>query len=174
MRTLLGFQPFAFIGGSIPVSKEVFYMLLGFSLLVAGTRLLFFNKKNDFNALRKINLPLALFFGATLGLLSGMVGIGGGIFLAPILLNLRWGRPKEVAATASLFILVNSVSGLAGQIIKSQSFTNISNYILLFAVVFLGGQIGSRMGSGQYLSQRQIAKATAMLVLFVGIRLVLK
>ena len=171
---ILGSIPLAFLGGRIPVSKEVFYILLGLSLVIAGLRLFLFNKLTNYENVEKPNWKLGIAVGGILGLLSGMVGIGGGIFLAPILLNLRWGKPKQVAATASLFIFVNSISGLSGQIIKTGSLINISSYWPLFLAVLLGGQIGSSLGSGKVVSHSWIRSLTAALVLFVGIRLLLK
>ena len=165
--------PFAFIGGRIPVSKEIFFLLLGVSLVAAGSRLLFSKSFKEVGGIKKVNVKLALFIGAFLGMLSGMVGIGGGIFLAPLLLNLKWGRPKEVAAIASAFILVNSLSGIGGQIFKSQSLVNVIEYWPLFVAVFFGGQIGSLLGSGKSVSHARVKILTSVLVLFVGVRLLI-
>jgi len=114
---------------------------------------------------------IAFLLGAVLGLIAGMVGIGGGIFLAPLLLHLRWGLPKQIAATAALFILLNSLSGLTGQFVKGTSMIGLLDYWPLFLSVFIGGQIGSRLGSGLVFSQRLIKDLTALLVLFVSLRI---
>ena len=164
--------PLAFIGGAIPISREVFMALLGVCLFGAGLRLLLLKTPKQSSKIRTFHWAAGLGIGGLLGLLSGMVGIGGGIFLAPILLILNWGRPKQVAATASLFILVNSLAGLAGQLVKADEVSSfeIVNYWPLFLAVFVGGLAGSLLGAGQ-LSEGWIRKATAGLVLFVGGRI---
>lgn len=164
--------PMAFIGGRIPVSKEFFLILLGACLIVIAVRLFFINRTiKDYSEYRLPKTPLAIILGAILGLLAGLVGIGGGIFLAPVLLHLRWGLPKQIAATAALFILLNSLSGLAGQFVKGTSMIDLQDYWPLFLSVFVGGQIGSRIGSGSVLSHRMIKDLTALLVLFVSLRI---
>ena len=164
--------PMAFIGGRIPISREFFLLLLGVSLFLIALRLLFFNRgAKEYSEYKTPRIPLALGLGGVLGLIAGMVGIGGGIFLAPLLLHLRWGLPKQIAATAALFILLNSLSGLAGQFVKDASTNGLLEYWPLFLSVFIGGQIGSRIGSGPVLSQRMIKDLTAVLVLFVSLRI---
>lgn len=164
--------PMAFIGGRIPVSKEFFLILLGACLIVIAVRLFFINRTiKDYSEYRLPKTSLAIILGAILGLLAGLVGIGGGIFLAPVLLHLRWGLPKQIAATAALFILLNSLSGLAGQFVKGTSMIDLQDYWPLFLSVFVGGQIGSRIGSGPVLSHRMIKDLTALLVLFVSLRI---
>lgn len=164
--------PMAFIGGSFPISREIFLLLLGVCLFFIALRLLFVNRgTKDYSEYKMPMTSLALLLGAVLGLIAGMVGIGGGIFLAPVLLHLRWGLPKQIAATAALFILLNSLSGLAGQLMKGTSVVELLDYWPLFLSVFIGGQIGSRLGSGAILSQRIIKDLTALLVLFVSIRI---
>ncbi|PKL76018.1 MAG: sulfoacetate transporter, partial [Candidatus Melainabacteria bacterium HGW-Melainabacteria-1] len=138
--------PMAFVGGLLPIGKELFLLLLGLSLFCAGLRLLWVETAAQGRETALPPVPLALLIGAVLGLLSGLVGIGGGIFLAPLLLNLGWGRPKQVAATASLFILVNSLAGLLGQWLKQGNFADILPYWPLLLAVLLGGQFGSRLG----------------------------
>ena len=162
----------AFIGGRIPVSKEFFLVLLASCLIVIAARLLFVNRTiKDYSEHGLPKTSLAIILGAILGLLAGLVGIGGGIFLAPVLLHLRWGLPKQIAATAALFILLNSLSGLAGQFVKGTSMIDLQDYWPLFLSVFIGGQIGSRIGSGSVLSHRMIKDLTALLVLFVSLRI---
>ncbi len=164
--------PMAFIGGRIPVSKELFLLLLGVCLFIVALRLLFINRIiKDSSKYEKPKLSLAIILGAILGLIAGMVGIGGGIFLAPALLYLKWGLPKQIAATAALFILLNSLSGLAGQLVKGTSMIDLESHWPLFLSVLIGGQIGSRIGSGSVLSQRMIKDLTALLVLFVSLRI---
>lgn len=164
--------PMAFIGGRIPVSKEFFLILLGVCLFLIAVRLLLINRgTKDYSEYKMPRTSVALLLGAVLGLVAGMVGIGGGIFLAPLLLHLRWGLPKQIAATAALFILLNSLSGLAGQFVKGTSMIDLLDYWPLFLSVFIGGQIGSRIGSGQVLSHRTVKDLTALLILFVSLRI---
>jgi uncharacterized membrane protein YfcA len=111
---LIGSIPFAFIGGSISIEKELFEFILFFVLMIAGLLLLFqsklFNQKN--NDYKKLPIYICFTIGSILGLISGIVGIGGGIFLSPILFLLRAADPKKITTTASLFILTNSLAGV--------------------------------------------------------------
>lgn len=164
--------PMSFIGGLFPLDEKTFLNLLSFTLIVAGLRLWLVKSYNETDNSIPSQKALIL-IGGMLGLLSGLVGIGGGIFLAPILLNLRWGKPKEVAAVCSLFILLNSLAGISGHLIKSVPDSLVIYWPLLLAV-FLGGQIGSRIGVHPKIPQLWIQRATAVLVLFIAFRLVLK
>jgi len=164
--------PASFIGGMLPLPKTVFLTLLGITLILAGARLLL-QRAPIADTARLPPLGIALVTGAVLGLLSGLVGIGGGIFLAPLLLNVGWGLPKQIAATCSLFILVNSAAGLTGQVIKLGLPQNLLSYWPLALAVVAGGQIGSRLGSGRF-SPALLCKLTAALVLLVGLRVLLK
>lgn len=165
--------PMAFIGGLFPVSEEIFFVLLSIALILAGIRLLF-DQKIATEKLSPPSFATSLIVGAGLGLLSGVVGIGGGIFLSPLMLNLKWARPKEVAAAASLFILLNSISGLAGQLIKGFEGQDLVSYAPLFLAVLAGGQIGSRIGTHPKISHLWVQRGTAGLILFVSIRLLSK
>lgn len=168
--------PAAWIGGYLSVSETLFIGILGFSLLVSGLRMLYTqNNKTSLITLKQYKL-LPPVIGTGLGLLAGIVGIGGGIFLAPILYLLRWGGAKEIAATCSVFIFVNSLSGLIGQAMKMSStaiFSDLNTYWLLFPAVLIGGQIGSRMGA-KILNPKVISLMTAMLILYVSARLILR
>lgn len=161
--------PCAYLGGRVPVAPSVFLLVLGLSLLAAAVSLLFAPRAAD--AIREVHLPLALLVGAALGFLSGLVGIGGGIFLAPALLLLRWGRPKEVAASATIFIFINSLAGLAGQLAKPLPESFVSLLLPLGLAVLVGGQLGSRLGSGP-LPSLVVRRGTALLIALVGARLV--
>ena len=167
--------PAAWAGGMLPVSKDHFYLLLGSSLAAAAILLLIpqlqFNKNNDSSWINRLWFTPAL--GAGIGFLSGIVGIGGGIFLAPILLLTNWSDSRRIAATASIFILVNSISGLVGQIMKSgfsASAGAIGGYWPLFLAVLIGGQLGSYLAS-KTLPEIWIKRLTALLILYVAIRL---
>jgi len=112
-------------------------------------------------------------YAGVIGFISGMVGIGGGIFLAPLLHIRQWDSPKRIAATASLFILLNSISGILGQSFNPNFYINWNLTILLLVTVFIGGFIGSRIGN-QYLSPIQLKKSTAVLIAYVSIRILVK
>ncbi len=121
---------------------------------------------------KELNLPQNALYGGFIGFISGMVGIGGGIFLAPLLHLTNWATPKKIAATASLFILVNSISGLIGQYTNPNFSINWNLTSILLIIVFLGGQVGNRL-SNKILTPIQLKKATAILIAFVSIRILI-
>jgi len=169
---LIGSVPLAFIGGSIRIEKELFEIFLFLVLTIAGIALFFQNKTFKDNNV-KYSLPplyLSLIIGSILGLISGIVGIGGGIFLSPILFLLKAAPPKQIITAASLFILINSISGVIGQLTKDYVFDQILNYWLLFLAVLIGGQIGNYINL-KIFSNRTLALVTACLVIFVAIRM---
>ena len=172
---LFGSIPLAFIGGSLAIEKDFFEVMLCVVLIIAGILLLFkfksFDEKEE--VIRKIPLIISVVIGGILGLISGVVGIGGGIFLSPILFLLRAGKPKHIVTTASLFILINSLSGIAGQLTKSTVINEIQNYWFLLLVVLIGGQIGNYLNL-KIFPTRILALITAILVLFVAVRMSLK
>ena len=162
--------PAAFIGGALPVSKPVFVALLGGSLLVAGLLLLLQREPIDAGEHPAHYRILGPAIALPLGLLSGVVGIGGGIFLAPVLHLIGWDRAKRVAASASVFILVNSLSGVAGQATKltgGAAIAQVASYWPLAMAVLIGGQIGSRVGV-QLLPPAILRRLTGLLILFVA------
>ena len=172
---LIGSIPLAFIGGSLPVEKEFFEILLFVVLTIAGVMLLFkFNSYDDkIEIFRKIPIIFSIFIGSILGFVSGVVGVGGGIFLSPILFLLRAGKPKHIVTTSSLFILINSLSGIFGQLTKSTVLSEIQNYWFLFLAALIGGQIGNFLNL-KIFPTRILALVTAALVLFVAIRMAFK
>ena len=116
---LIGSIPLAFFGGTLKIDKEIFEILLFIILTIAGLLLLINNKSYEKEfVIKKINFLISVFIGSILGLVSGLVGIGGGIFLSPILFLLKADKPKNIVTTASLFILINSISGIFGQLSK--------------------------------------------------------
>ena len=119
---------------------------------------------------RKVSTLVSILIGAALGFISGVVGIGGGIFLSPILFLIRAARPKHIVTTASLFILINSISGIIGQLTKNTVLVEVANYWYLLAVVLIGGQVGNFLNL-KIFSTRILALVTAFLVLFVAIRM---
>jgi len=169
---LLGSIPLAFIGGSLPIEKEIFEILLFLVLLIAGILLLrnFKSYDDKLSSYRKIPIFISISIGGILGFISGIVGIGGGIFLSPILFLLKVAHPKHIVTTASLFILINSISGIIGQLTKNTVLYELQNYWYLLAVVFIGGQVGNFL-SLKILPARILALVTAFLVLFVAIRM---
>ena len=169
---LLGSIPFAFIGGSIEIDKNIFEIILFVVLAVAGL-LLLFNFKSYGNH-SKIYKSLPLFFsipiGIILGFVSGIVGIGGGIFLSPILYLLKAANPNHITTTVSLFILINSIFGIFGQITKDINLHEITNYLYLLIAVFVGGQIGNFLNI-KIIPTRILALITSLLVIFVATRM---
>ena len=169
---LIGSVPFAFFGASISIDKNLFEILLFFILLVAGIFLLFESKSfnKDLIKIKQIPKFLSIIIGIIIGFISGLVGIGGGIFLSPILFLLKAGYPKHITSTASLFILVNSIFGVAGQLTKDIVLNEFLNYWPLFVAVLIGGQIGSFLNI-KFLSNKVLALMTSFLVIFVAIRM---
>ena len=172
---LIGSIPLAFFGGTLIINKEIFEILLFFVLSIAGL-LLFINNKSyeDKNIIiKKLNLFISISIGSVLGLISGIVGIGGGIFLSPILFLLKADKPKNIATTASLFILVNSVSGILGQLTKEIVLNEIKFYWPLFLIVLIGGLFGNYLNL-KIFSNRVLALITSLLVIFVAFRMAFK
>ena len=169
---LIGSIPLAYIGGSLPIEKKLFEILLFLVLAIAGILLLFNFKSYDDRekSYRKIPILISIVIGGMLGFISGAVGIGGGIFLSPILFLIRAGRPKHIVTTASLFILINSVSGIIGQLGKNDVLVEILNYWHLLVAVLIGGQIGNFLNL-KIFPVRILALLTASLVLFVAFRM---
>ena len=172
---LIGSVPLAYIGGSLPIEKKFFEILLFLVLVTAGTLLLFNFKSYDNREenYKKISAIISVIIGGIFGFVSGVVGIGGGIFLSPVLFLLRAGKPKHIVTTASLFILINSISGIIGQLSKNTVFEEISNYWYLLVAVLIGGQIGNFF-SLKIFPARGLALVTAFLVLFIAIRMGLR
>lgn len=172
---LIGSIPMAFLGGMISIQKELFELLLFIVLSFAGILLLINNKsysEKNF-IIKKNNIYISIIIGSIIGLISGIVGIGGGIFLSPILFLFKAGLPRQIATTASLFILLNSISGILGQFTKTNVVDELINYIPLFLAVFIGGQIGNYLNI-KFLSNRLLAIITSVLVIIVSIRIGLK
>ena len=169
---LIGSIPLAFIGGSLPIEKRLFEILLFLVLATAGALLLLNFKSYDDKEenYRKISIPVSILIGGALGFIAGIVGIGGGIFLSPILFLIRAGRPKHIVTTASLFILINSASGIIGQLTKNAVLIEIPNYWYLLAAVLIGGQLGNFLNL-KIFPARILALVTAILVIFVSVRM---
>ena len=169
---LIGSVPSAYIGGSLPVEKQLFEILLFLSLSVAGFLLLLNIKSYDDKeeGYRIIPIPVSILIGGILGFISGIVGIGGGIFLSPILILIKAGKSKHIITTASLFILINSISGIIGQLTKNAVLLEALNYWYLLAVVLIGGQVGNFLNL-KIFSARILVLLTAILVISVAARI---
>lgn len=165
--------PAAYWGGRFPIGKTIFSLLLGLALLIAAVRMLLSDE--SFIVRREVSWrrawAIGIPAGALLGAFSGLVGIGGGIFLSPFIYFLGWGDAKGAASAASFFILVNSLAGLAGQFSKTGwSLPDIHLLIPLGLAVLIGGQIGSRLGSKK-IPKLALQRITAGLILWVSVRL---
>ena len=169
---LIGSIPFAFFGASITIDKNLFEILLFFVLLIAGIFLLIESKSfnKDKITIRYVPKFLSILIGSLIGFLSGLIGIGGGIFLSPILFLLKAGYPRHITSTASLFILINSIFGVAGQLTKNVVFDEFLNYWPLFFAVLVGGQIGNFLNIKLF-SNKILAVLTSFLVIFVALRM---
>ena len=142
-----GSVPSTFIGAGISLDASIYERILSLVLVLPAMRLLLSSQKDN-PVLREPNSALAVFMGIAIGLLSGMIGIGGGIILSPLLLMLGWANTKEVALMSALFILVNSTAGMAGLV--SKGFTFESTTYLWVCVAVAGGVCGGYLGSRKY------------------------
>ncbi len=166
--------PLAFIGASFRLKENIFFIILGVALIISALALIyqtFVTKKAE-----EINTDyppfLTYVLGGAIGLLSGLVGIGGGIFLAPVLNHMRWDKSVKIAALASFFILVNSASSIGGYISNGTFELPWREAIGLVIAVFVGGQLGIRISLSKF-TGKSIKMITAVLVLFVGVRVLL-
>ncbi len=167
--------PLAFLGAKVKLTQDSFFIILGFSLIVAAILLWIkfrFVSEQEVVA-HKISYLRDGLLGGAIGFLSGMVGIGGGIFLSPVLNLTKWDMPKRIAATASFFILVNSVAGIAGQQSAVPADINYATVGLLCGAVFVGGQLGARFGTARF-DQLLIRRITAIVVFVAGADVLLK
>ena len=172
---LIGSIPLAFVGGALPIEKEIFEILLFLVLTTAGLLLLFKFKSYDDKEenFKKIPVFVSILIGGILGFISGIVGIGGGIFLSPILFLTRAGKANHIVTTTSIFILINCISGIIGQLTKNLVLNEIHNYWYLLIAVLIGGQIGNFLNL-KIFPTRILALVTALLVLFVSGRMGVK
>ena len=170
--------PFAWIGGRLPIDKELFLAILGTSLLISGI-LLLIRKEEIENFSKSVNSKIGIFLfsimSALIGFVSGLVGIGGGIFLSPILHLTKTIPSMNIAAISSVFIFVNSIAGLSGQFMKNNN-TNLINefvgYYWLFFAVLIGGSIGTYLGIKTF-HPKIVRRLTAILVIYVSLRILL-
>ena len=169
---LIGSIPMAFVGGSLHIEKEIFEILLFIVLSLAGILLLINNKSYDDKniEIKRLHFFVSIIIGSILGFVSGLIGIGGGIFLSPILFLFKADKPKVISTTASLFILINSISGMIGQLTKTNILVEVIQYSPLFISVFIGGLIGNYLNLKVF-SGRILAIITSILVIFVASRI---
>jgi len=167
--------PFAFLGGYLKINEMVFSVILGFTLICAAV-VMILSKYVVTEMKESVKFRSKLKDGAIggfIGFVAGMVGIGGGVFLAPFLHLTNWDTPKRIAATASFFILVNSLAGFFGQLQNSEFYFEPHLAFILMLTVFFGGQIGSRLNAAK-IPPLMVKRTTAILIAFVGIRVLYK
>ena len=163
--------PFSFIGGSLSLPSSIYKVIVGLMLLYAAFRL-FWTNKDDLNpqTIQKGSLPVALVFGAGIGLLSGLVGVGGGIFLSPLLILMKWADVKQASGVSAAFILVNSIAGLSGQI---ASLAHLPGAIPYWAVAAgIGGWTGAEYGSRR-LAGLTLRRLLALVLVVAGVKMIL-
>jgi uncharacterized membrane protein YfcA len=160
--------PAAFLGGYIHLPATIFRTVVGVVLLFSAVRLFF--RKTDPPNVAPPPKPIALAAGAGIGLLSGLTGTGGGIFLTPLMLFCRWAKMKSVAAVSVLFILVNSIAGLVGYFSSGQPVPSFAWILAVAAVV--GGTVGSYLGSSRF-PVRVISLLLAAVLIIAGTKLIL-
>ncbi len=172
MRLFLPFAlasvPCSFLGGLIHVDGAVYKQVLGLLLFVPVARFLYFEARDDQGS-KKPDPVLSLVIGSTIGLLSGLIGIGGGILLSPVVLLLGWAGQKQTAAVSALFILVNSLSGLSGQLIQGVRFS--TDMVVYVAAVFAGGAAGGYFGALRF-QQKRLKHILAFVLLLAACKLV--
>lgn len=160
--------PFAFLGGYINLPTHIFKLLVGLVLLYSAVRFLF-ERKPDEQEVASPSKPIAIVTGAGVGLLSGLTGTGGGIFLSPLMIFLRWAKTKTASAVSALFILFNSISGLLGNISSTKQLPLFALPLAVSAVA--GGVVGSYLGSQRF-SVSFIKKLLAMVLVIAGCKLI--
>jgi len=159
--------PFAFIGGMITLPTNVYKLLLGIVLILAALRLAW--KFVPDTEIKQPPIWICLIIGALIGLLSGLVGVGGGIFLTPVLLLMNWSETKTAAGVSALFILVNSISGLLGNLAQIEKLPPTVWFWIGAAVV--GGLVGSTLGSKKF-DSLMLRRVLALVLAFAGFKLI--
>lgn len=163
--------PLSYFGAQLRLSQTTFFLILGASLILSGGFMLLRYVKAKLVS-REFQLSKKLALGGGVGLIAGVSGIGGGIFLSPVLNLLNWANPRTVASLASVFILVNSLAGLLGLTVAGTFEVDLYLLWKLVIAVLLGGGIGSYLSNKKF-NLRFLGGLTAILVIYVGLRLVL-
>jgi uncharacterized membrane protein YfcA len=162
--------PLAYVGGAITLPTNVYKQIVGVTLLYAAIRLFFYTQaKADAAATRNVPVVLAILLGALIGFLSGLTGVGGGIFLSPLLLLMGWADTRRTAGVSAAFILVNSIAGLLGNFSNVQMLPQALPYFALAAVV--GGLVGSEFGSRR-LASVTIRRLLAVVLVVAGVKMI--
>ena len=163
--------PMAYLGAQLRLSQTIFFLILGSALVLAGIFMsLRFVKAKLYS--QEFSKPKKILLGGSIGLLSGISGIGGGIFLSPVLNLLKWKDPRVIASLASVFILVNSLAGLIGLNVAGTFYLNLNLVIKLIIAVVLGGSLGSYLSNKKF-NLKLLGTLTAILIFYVGLRLIL-
>ena len=163
--------PLAFLGAQLRLSQKLFFLILGSALILSGLFLMLKYFRKEIES-KDFSNPKKFLLGGFVGLLSGVSGIGGGIFLSPVLNILKWANPRIIASLASVFILVNSVAGLIGLNVAGTFYIDTTLIFKLILAVVIGGSIGSYLSNKKF-NLKFIGILTAILVLYVGLRLIL-
>ena len=164
--------PFAYLGGAITLPGQVYKVVVGLVLVYAGWQLWrSFRAGEEMREVRAPAVPLAMAIGAAMGLLSGLTGVGGGIFLSPLLLMLGWAGTKQTSAVAAPFILVNSIAGLAAGFVAGTASLPSSTWILA-AAVLAGGWLGAEYGSRRF-TNPVVRRVLAVVLGVAGAKMVL-
>jgi len=163
--------PFAYLGGAITLPGNLYKVVVGLVLVYAGWQLWrSFRAGEEMRPVRQPAVPLAMAIGAAMGLLSGLTGVGGGIFLSPLLLMLGWAGTKQTSAVAAPFILVNSVAGLAAGFVAGTAALPESTWVLA-AVVLVGGWLGAEYGSRRF-ANPVVRRVHAVVLAVAGAKMV--
>lgn len=160
--------PMAYVGGRIQLNTHIYFYILGLFLMLASIRLFFHSSRNSEFQIKKPPLLMVLLLGMCIGFVSGLLGIGGGIILSPILLFMMWAQPKETAGISALFICVNSAAGLAGQ--WSTGFSFPSSMWLIIVLAVGGGFAGAYLGAHR-LPQKQVRQLLALVLFIASIKI---
>lgn len=163
--------PFSFIGGMIHLPTNIYKMVLGIVLILAAMRLAW--KLSAGDEVKEPSLLVALSIGAVIGLLSGLVGVGGGIFLTPVLLLMNWSETKTAAGISAAFILVNSIAGLTGNLTSNyKALSSLPGSVWYWiAAAVIGGLVGSTLGSKRF-DSLTLRRVLALVLIFAGVKLV--